>query len=43
MLTTRFWETGMKDDESFNQFYTKLNDTMNSSFNPGEQILKNKL
>lgn len=38
MLTTRFEEIRMKDDESFDEFYVKLNDIVNSSFNIGEKI-----
>ena len=30
----------MKDDESFDEFYTKLKDIVNSTFNLGETILK---
>ncbi|XP_022895268.1 uncharacterized protein LOC111409455 [Olea europaea var. sylvestris] len=33
MLASRFEEIKMKDDESFDEFYAKLNDIVNSSFN----------
>ena len=33
----------MKDDESFDEFYTKLKDIVNSAFNLGETILKPKI
>ena len=39
-LTTSFEEIKMKDDESFDEFYTKLKDIVNSTFNLGETILK---
>ncbi|XP_022843110.1 uncharacterized protein LOC111366626 [Olea europaea var. sylvestris] len=35
MLTSRFEEVRMKDDETFDEFYAKLNDIVNSSFNLG--------
>ena len=38
MLTTSFEEIKMEEDESFNEFYTKLNDIVNSAFNLGETI-----
>ncbi|XP_022862783.1 uncharacterized protein LOC111382965 [Olea europaea var. sylvestris] len=43
MLTSRFEEIKMKDDESFDEFYAKLNDIVNSSFNLGEKILESKI
>ncbi|XP_022874256.1 uncharacterized protein LOC111393087 [Olea europaea var. sylvestris] len=43
MLTSRFEEIRMKDDESFDEFYAKLNDIVNSSFNLGEKILESKI
>lgn len=43
MLTTRFKENRMIDDISFDDFYAKLNDTVNSSFNLGERILEAKI
>ena len=33
----------MKDDESFNEFYTKLKDIVNSAFNLGETIPEPKI
>ena len=33
----------MDDDESFNEFYAKLKDIVNSVFNLGEQIPKPKI
>ena len=33
----------MEEDESFDEFYTKLNDIINSTFNLGETILKTKV
>ena len=35
-LTTRFESIRMSEDESFNKFYAKLNDIVNSTFNLGE-------
>ena len=35
-LTSRFESIRMSHDESFNKFYAKLNDTINSTFNLGE-------
>ena len=35
-LTTRFESIRMSDDESFNEFYAKLNDIVNSAYNLGE-------
>ncbi|XP_022868003.1 uncharacterized protein LOC111387662 [Olea europaea var. sylvestris] len=43
MLTSRFEEIRMKDDESFDEFYAKLNDIVNSSFNLGEKIPESKI
>ncbi|XP_022883408.1 uncharacterized protein LOC111400215 [Olea europaea var. sylvestris] len=43
MLTSRFEEIRMKDDESFDEFYVKLNDIVNSSFNLGERIPEPKI
>ena len=37
-LTTSFEETKMEEDESFDEFYTKLKDIVNSAFNIGETI-----
>ena len=33
----------MEEDESFDEFYAKLNDIVNSAFNLGENILKPKI
>ena len=35
-LTTRFESIRMSDDEFFDEFYAKLNDTINSAYNLGE-------
>ena len=35
-LTTRFESIRMSDDESFDEFYAKLNDIVNSAYNLGE-------
>ena len=35
-LTSRFESIRMSEDESFDEFYAKLNDIVNSSFNLGE-------
>lgn len=43
MLTTIFEKIKMKDDKSFNEFYARLNDIVNFSFNLGEQILEMKI
>ena len=37
-LTTSFEEVKMKEDESFDEFYVKLKDIINSAFNLGETI-----
>ena len=42
-LTTSFEEIKMKEDESFDEFYAKLKDIVNSTFNPGETIPKPKI
>ena len=42
-LTTSFEEIKMEKDESFDEFYTKLKDRMNSAFNLGEIIPKPKI
>ena len=42
-LTTSFEEIKMEEDESFDEFYTKLKDIVNSAFNLGEQILEPKI
>ena len=33
----------MDDDETFDEFYAKLKDKVNSTFNLGEQILEPKI
>ena len=43
MLTTSFEEIKMEEDESFDKFYVKLNDIVNSASNLGETILKPKI
>ena len=35
-LTTRFESIRMSDDKSFDEFYAKLNDVVNSAYNLGE-------
>ena len=40
---TSFEEIKMEDDESFNEFYTKLKDIVNSTFNLGETIPEPKI
>ena len=42
-LTTSFEEIKMEEDESFNEFYTKLKDIVNSAFNLGETIPEPKI
>ena len=42
-LTTSFEEIKMEDDESFNEFYAKLKDIVNSAFNLGDTILEPKI
>ena len=37
-LTSSFEEIKMEEDETFDEFYTKLKDIVNSSFNLGESI-----
>lgn len=43
MLTASLEKIRMKDDESIDEFYFKLNDIINSSFNLGERILETKI
>lgn len=44
MLTTRFEEIRMKDDETFDKFYAnQLNDILNSSFNLCKKIPKDRV
>ena len=42
-LTTSFEEIKMKEDESFDKFYAKLKDIVNSAFNLGQTILEPKI
>ena len=42
-LTTSFEEFKMKEDESFDEFYAKLKDIVNSAFNLGETIPEPKI
>ena len=42
-LTTSFEEIKMKEDESFDEFYAKLKDIVNSAFNLGEIIPEPKI
>ena len=42
-LTTSFEEIKMEEDESFDEFYAKLKDIMNSAFNLGETIPEPKI
>ena len=42
-LTTSFEETVMDEDETFDEFYAKLKDIVNSTFNLGEKIPKPKI
>ena len=41
-LTTSFEEIKMEEDESFDEFYAKLKDIVNSTFNLGETIHERK-
>ena len=42
-FTTNFEERKMKEDESFDEFYAKLKDIVNSTFNLRETILEPKI
>ena len=42
-LTTSFEEINTKEDKSFDEFYAKLKDIVNSAFNLGETILEPKV
>ena len=42
-LTTSFEEIKMEEDESFDEFYAKLKDIVNSAFNLGKTIPKPKI
>ena len=43
MLTTRFEEFKMSEDESFDSFYSKLNEVVVSKFNLGEKMEDSKI
>ena len=43
MLSTRFEELKMSEDESFDSFYSKLNEVVVSKFNLGEKIEDSKI
>ena len=43
MLTTRFEELRMSEDESFDSFYNKLNEVVIDKFNLGEKIEDSKV
>ncbi|KAG2695044.1 hypothetical protein I3760_08G172500 [Carya illinoinensis] len=43
MLTTNFEELRIKDDETFDGFYCKLNDIVNSHFNLGDRIPEDRI
>ena len=43
MLTTRFEELKMSEDESFDSFYSKLNEVVVSKFNLGEKTEDSKI
>jgi hypothetical protein len=38
MLTSKFEEIRMLENESFDEFYVKLNDIMNSRFNLEDKV-----
>ena len=42
-LTSSFEEKRMEEDETFDEFYAKLKDIMNSTFNLGEFIMESKI
>ena len=43
MLTTRFEELKMSEDESFDSFYGKLNEVVIGKFNLGEKMEDSKI
>ena len=43
MLTTKFEELKMRDDEAFNSFYGKLNEIVIAKLNLGEKIEDSKV
>ena len=42
-LTSSFEEIRMEEDETFNEFYAKIMDIVNSAFNLGESIIESKI
>ena len=42
-LTSSFEEIRMEEDETFDEFYTKLKDIVKSAFNLGESIAESKI
>ena len=42
-LTISFQEIRMEEDKTFNEFYAKLKDIVNSTFNLGESIVESKI
>ena len=42
-LTNSFEEIKMEDDETFDEFYAKLKEIVNSTFNLGESIAESKI
>ena len=42
-LTSSFEEIRMEEDETFDEFYAKLMDIVNSSFNLGESLVESKI
>ena len=42
-LTSSFEEIRMEEDETFDEFYAKLMDIVNSAFNLGESIMESKI
>ena len=42
-LTSKFESIRMSDDESFDEFYAKLNDIVNSAYNLGEIYDQSKI
>ena len=42
-LTSCFEEIRMEEDETFDEFYAKLKNIVNSTFNLGESIVKSKI
>ena len=42
-LTSSFEEIRMEEDETFDEFYAKLKDIVNSAFNLGESIRESKI